>query len=171
MKLGRQGVNGAIGKTAKAGHETVRKVELILKKASQDDIEKLNSGKKTINKIYRKVMKEEKKQELMKIKPLTEFPNGVRLIQGDFRTVAKQIKSASVSLVLSDPPYDKANIHLYRDLAKTASRILKQGGSLVVYASTYHLPQVIKNLQSGGLLIYWWCFATKLNHYHGIIDK
>src|SRR6266540_959614 len=170
-RLGRQGVNGAIGKSAKAGHETVRKVEFILKKARKEDIEKLNSGKKTISKIYRKVMKEEKRKQLMQMKPLIELPDGVKLFCSDFREITKkEIKDNSIDLIFSDPPYDHNGISLYRDLAKVAKRVLLDGGCMVVYSGQYYLPQVMEAIQSQGLT-WWWCFCSKLNHYHGLVHR
>jgi 16S rRNA G966 N2-methylase RsmD len=169
-KLGRQGVNGIISKNAKAGHETVRKVEYILKNASKDDIEKLNSGQKTINKIYRKVQKEQKRLEFMKIKPVMELPNGVKLINGDFRIKANEIKDSSVDLIFCDPPYDKNGIALYGELAKLATRVLKQGSFMAVYAGQYHLPEVMAAIQNQGLK-WWWMFCSKHNHYHGLVHR
>lgn len=55
-------VNGQIGKEVGISHETIRKISIIQDKGSADYIQKLNSGQKTISKIYRKIKKEERRK-------------------------------------------------------------------------------------------------------------
>lgn len=167
--LGR--VNEQVGSRAKASYEQVRKVETIIQKASDEDREKLNKGQKTISKIYRKIQKAQKRNELMMMKPLMSLPKNVKLILGDFRDNAKEIRANTTDLLFTDPPYDKQSVPLYGELGKLAARVLKPGGSIVMYVGQYHLPQVIESIQSIKDLRYWWMFATKLNHYHGLVHR
>jgi predicted methyltransferase len=95
-------------------------------------------------------MKEEQRKELMSMKPVIFLPKNVKLFLGDFKMKVKEIKDNSIDLLLSDPPYDADGISLYGELAKVATRVLKDGGSMVVYAGQYYLPQVMEALQSGG---------------------
>jgi DNA modification methylase len=78
---------------------------------------------------------------------------------GDFRTVLQDLEPDSVDLILTDPPYDKASIPLYGALAEFAARVLRPGGSLVVYCGQYALfeigPLMAANLR------YQWCFDVR----------
>lgn len=79
------------------------------------------------------------------------------LIVGDFRQVSAQIPSASVDLIFTDPPYDKAAADLYGDLAILAARVLKPGGILMAYSGQMHLPQIFASM--GQHLEYMWTCA------------
>ncbi len=56
----------------------------------------------------------------------------------------------TVDLVFTDPPYGKAGIPTYQQVAKLGQAVLKPGGFLVVYTSDYWLaetfPEMIKHL-------------------------
>jgi 16S rRNA G966 N2-methylase RsmD len=58
-------------------------------------------------------------------------------------------------LIFTDPPYDAKSIPLYGELAKLASRVLKEDGSLLTYAGHYALPQIFDAMKNSGLT-YWW---------------
>lgn len=79
------------------------------------------------------------------------------LIVGDFRRLGGQIPSASVDLIFTDPPYDKAAADLYGDLAILAARVLKPGGILMAYSGQMHLPQIYASM--GQHLEYMWTCA------------
>jgi site-specific DNA-methyltransferase (adenine-specific) len=64
------------------------------------------------------------------------------ILLGDFRDVLADVPDNSVSLIFTDPPYDKDSIPLYGDLARLAARVLIDGGSLVCYAGQYALPAI-----------------------------
>jgi hypothetical protein len=82
------------------------------------------------------------------------------VILGDFREVGKDIPDDSVALIFTDPPYDRASLPLYGEVAKLAARVLLPGGSLIVYGPNYALPEVM-NL-CGEHLRYWWTLAFLL---------
>jgi len=106
----------------------------------------------------------------MKIKPVMSLPKNMKLICGDFRTEADQIKDNSIDLVFCDPMYDQKSIGLYADIANVAKRVLKNGCSLILYAGQYFLPEIIKSIESSGSgLNYHWAFCLKLNHGHKLI--
>jgi hypothetical protein len=58
------------------------------------------------------------------------------------------VRANSVDLIVTDPPYDRASIPLYRDLSAFATRTLKPGGLLFAYAGLLYLPQIMENLGS-----------------------
>jgi 16S rRNA G966 N2-methylase RsmD len=63
------------------------------------------------------------------------------LVLGDFREKAQSITSNSVDLVLCDPPYNRESNGLYGDAARVAKRILRPGGSLLIFCGTNCLPK------------------------------
>jgi ParB family transcriptional regulator, chromosome partitioning protein len=81
-----------------------------------------------------------------------------RLHVGDFRRLApKLIADASIELVLTDPPWGRDGISLYDDIAREAARILKPGGSLIVYVGQIGLPDALPAMAKH--LRYFWCCA------------
>jgi hypothetical protein len=55
-----------------------------------------------------------------------------RLLHGDFRNVGHEVPSGSVDLILTDAPYEREYLELFQPLSLFASRVLREGGSLVV---------------------------------------
>jgi site-specific DNA-methyltransferase (adenine-specific) len=78
---------------------------------------------------------------------------------GDFRETMKGLPDESVDLIFTDPPYGEDHIKDYGDLAQIAARVLKPGGSLIVYAGHYALPQIFELMCPH--LRYWWMLAVK----------
>ncbi len=76
---------------------------------------------------------------------------------GDFRVVLNDLPDDSVDLILSDLPYAEEYIELFGDLARFASRVLKPGKLLACYTGHFHLPAVIRQLESS--LNYVWTAA------------
>ncbi len=70
--------------------------------------------------------------------PMTER---FELINGRFQDV--DLEPASIDIIITDPPYDKKHVFLYKDLAIFASDILKPGGSLLVMSGLYYLPEIL----------------------------
>jgi tRNA G10 N-methylase Trm11 len=63
---------------------------------------------------------------------------------------------SSIDLIFTDPPYNDESLHLYKDLARLADRVLKPGGSLITYFGQYSLPIVLKYILESSSLNYWW---------------
>ncbi len=72
------------------------------------------------------------------------YTGDVGVICGDFRAHQDRIEDDSVSLIFTDPPYNKKTIPIYEDLAKFAEAKLVDGGSLVTYLGDYALPEVME---------------------------
>jgi len=70
--------------------------------------------------------------------PMTER---FELINGRFQDV--DLTPASIDIIITDPPYDKKHVFLYKDLAIFASDGLKPGGSLLVMSGLYYLPEIL----------------------------
>jgi len=81
------------------------------------------------------------------------------LVIGDFREIGNQVvPDESTSLIFTDPPYDRRNIPIYQALAEFGSRVLLPGGSLLVYAPHYALPEILSAMT--GKLRYFWTIAV-----------
>ena len=92
-----------------------------------------------------------------------EIAARIKLIQGDFQYIdAATIGDKSIDLIFTDPPYHKEWLPMYEPLGKLACRVLKEGGSLVMYAGHYALPQIFDYMKNSGLK-YWWEMVVKHN--------
>jgi DNA modification methylase len=67
----------------------------------------------------------------------------------------KDIPDDSIDLIFTDPPYAKQYLYLYEELANNAPRMLKEGGSLVMYASQYALPEICDYMKNSELKFRW----------------
>ena len=87
----------------------------------------------------------------------------IRLYHCPFQELEKKakIKRNSVSLILTDFPYNKEFLPQLSELSKFAKRVLKQGGLLVTYSGQYYLPEVLERL--GENLTYRWTMASVWN--------
>jgi hypothetical protein len=79
-------------------------------------------------------------------------PSGV--VHGDFRNVAAQLPDDSVDMIFTDPPYDRATVPIYEDMARIARRILRPGASLITYIGHYALFDVGTIMTP--YLKFWW---------------
>ena len=99
-------------------------------------------------------------QERFRAKPSRTPLEGddYKLLCGDFRDVGHEVPSDSVSLVISDAPYETEYLDLYGPLALFCRRVLKPGGSLLCMVGQYHLPRIMADLSKH--LEYQWTIAT-----------
>ena len=74
------------------------------------------------------------------------------IITGDFRQV--EIQDESVALILTDPPYDRESLELYGDVAEMAEKALLPGGSMVAFAPTYMMREILNSCAEH--LRFWW---------------
>lgn len=156
-------------------HATYERSRKIIIKGSEDQKNALRKGDVRIKKIYRQLRREEKEAELIKKAKLApsiaqllrhnqpkQFGDAnVQLYHSDFRLLTEQqIPSESVELIFTHPPDDPDSLPLYRDLARSANRWLKEGGSLVIYASQWTVPTVFNYMGSNNLQ-FWWIISVK----------
>jgi len=73
---------------------------------------------------------------------------------GDFREHADKVADGSLSLIFTDPPYDRKAIELFDGLGKFAGDKLADGGSMMLYVGQTQLPDAIRILQKH--MRYWW---------------
>ena len=137
--LGRQGVNEKLGKSTGTSHETIRKIERIMKEAPQVIIDKATRGTYSVNKAFKHLQNEQRRKELINTKSVIDLPSSVMLLQGDLKEKGKEIPDNSIDLIFTDPPYAEKDLDLYKDLGTFANRVLKEGGSLITLVGHYAL--------------------------------
>ncbi len=136
---------------------TFERAKKIIEHAPEEVKKKLRAHdpNTSISKEYQNIVKAEKKEKRQeKIKQLqVKLPEKVTLHNSEFQKVF--IEGGSVSLIITDPPYHQKDLHLYEDLAVHASRVLREGGSLICYAGHYAIGKVISLVEKHGLKFQW----------------
>jgi hypothetical protein len=155
-----------VAKVAKVSHDTVAKVKVINKaveagKVAPEVIEKLRSGEVSINRVVKDVKEAataekrntQRKEAAAKTEP--QFFDNVHI--GDFRDHFDKVADGSLSLIFTDPPYDRKAEELFAGLADFAACKLAEGGSLVMYLGHLQLPAAF--IAFNGKLRHWWTCA------------
>jgi hypothetical protein len=126
---------------------------------SEDTVEAIRRGKTAIHRVAKDI--KETRQREARAEKRTAAAKGVkldsRIIVGDFRKHADKIPDGSLSLIFTDPPYDKEASKLFSGLADFASGKLADGGSLVMYLGHLQLPAAFAAFS--GKLRHWWTCA------------
>jgi len=80
------------------------------------------------------------------------------LICGDCDEGMARMRSGSVDVIFTDPPY-LADLYTeaYQVLARHAGRLLVPGGYLVTYCPQFHLPVILRILDGSGIAYFWLC--------------
>ena len=155
-----------IAKVADVSHDTVAKVKVINKakeagKVSPEVIAKLHSGAVSINRVARDIKEnqsiekrqQQRKEAVAKAEP--QFFDNVHV--GDFRDHFDKVADGSLSLIFTDPPYDRKAEELFDGLAEFAAAKLADGGSLVMYLGHLQLRSALNAFD--GKLRHWWTCA------------
>ena len=134
---------------------TFERSKKIIENAPEQVKQVLRDGKSSISKEYQKLRKDEKKtirqEEISKHQVI--LPENVTLHNKLFQNIF--IDGNSVSLIITDPPYHEKDLLLYNDLAVHASRVLRDGGSLLCYVGHYAIGRVITMMEKAGLKFQW----------------
>jgi 16S rRNA G966 N2-methylase RsmD len=152
-----------IGKASNTSHDTVAKVKVINKaveagKVAPEVVAKLHTGEVSINRVARDVKEtmvaekraEQRKEAAAKVEP--QFFDNVHI--GDFRKLTDKVADGSLSLIFTDPPYDRKAIDLFDGLGEFAADKLADGGSLIAYVGHIQIPDALEILSKH--LRYWW---------------
>jgi len=165
-KLGHSGADRKVGKSVGIGHDTISRVRYIQKKASEDDRKALERGRKSINEVYKTLQKQEIRSKLLAEKPIIKLSGNADLRMGDFVEESNSIPDNSIDLIFTDPQYGGKDDETYRQLGHLAKRVLKVGGSMIVFIGTYDLPEHTNLILESGLK-YWWIICMKQTGQHG----
>jgi 16S rRNA G966 N2-methylase RsmD len=152
-----------VAKAANVSHDTVAKVKIINKaveagKVAPEVINKLHSGEVSINRVVKDVKEAatverrttQRKEAAAKTEP--QFFDNVHV--GDFRDHFDKVADGSLSLIFTDPPYDKKARQLFDGIGEFANAKLCEGGSLICYVGQTQMPTAMADLQKH--LRYWW---------------
>lgn len=94
-----------------------------------------------------------------KLKKYLQGNRILKIYNEDFRN--SKIEDESIDLIVTDPPYPKQYLNLYKDLAIYAERVLKPGGSLYAMAGQSYLPEIMNLMNVDGLKYNWTlCYLT-----------
>jgi len=136
---------------------TFERAKKIIEDAPEEVKQKLRDGNPhtSISKEYQHLVKEQKKEKRHdEIKQLqVNLPEKVTLHNSEFQKTF--IEGNTVSLIFTDPPYHDKFLHLYEDLAVHASRVLRDGGSLVCYVGQGNIGKIINMMEAQGLKFHW----------------
>ena len=136
---------------------TFERAKKIIEEAPEEVKQKLRDGNPhtSISKVYQNLVKEQKKEkrhdEIKQIQ--VNLPEKVTLYNSEFQKTF--IEGNTVSLIFTDPPYHDKYLHLYEDLAVHASRVLRDGGSLVCYVGQGNIGKIINMMEAQGLKFHW----------------
>jgi hypothetical protein len=72
----------------------------------------------------------------------------------DIASLTKTLDADTVDMIFTDPPYDRASIPLYGQLAALASRVLKPGKFCLAMSGGLYQPEIL-SLMSAHLTYYW----------------
>ena len=153
---------------------TYKRAKYIMENGTENQKQLLGSGTSEINTIYRQIQNEKKRQELIKNAKenlILELPDSCKLLHGDFREKLKDIPDNSIDIIFTNPPYKKQDLPICKDLAVLATRVLKPGGSLVLYIGGYELPEVIDYLRNAGLRYWFYVFVKHTGGLSTLWDK
>lgn len=144
-----------IAKKSDVSGTTFERARKVIENAPEETKQQLREGKTSINKQYQIIRKNEKRETRQnEIKNLqVNLPDTVTLYNQEFQTVS--IPENSISLIMTDPPYHEKYLYLYKDLAKHAFKVLREGGSLICYAGHYAIGTIINMMEEEGLSFHW----------------
>lgn len=160
--LASKDANEETGKSAKAvakkigvSTTTFERGKAVNERGTAEQKDKLRKGVVTISKVYQQMQKNEKRNERETELKKTQInlPNTVQLHNKPFQELVLQ--PGSVGLIITDPPYAEVDLDLYKDLAKQAIIVLKDGGSLLTYAGHFCIDRVIDYMKQEGLKYHW----------------
>jgi 16S rRNA G966 N2-methylase RsmD len=124
-----------------------------LAQLDEADFEAVRTGRKTRKETNREVRaKRDRARKTAQLK--CENAEGVR--KGNFVEVLDDIRN--INAIITDPPYGKSSLHLWRELGRFSADRLTDDGVLVAYSGQMYLPQVLAAL--GESLDYFWLLAV-----------
>jgi ParB-like chromosome segregation protein Spo0J len=148
-----------VGRIVGKDRKTLEKARAVVRAAEIDErfrplVEQMDRTGKVDRAYYELRRVEVEESEAV---PIARRPDA-KIITGDFRNQGHIIKSRSVDLIFTDPPYARKYIAQYGELAEFAARVLVDGGSLIAYVGHYAIPEILPLMTRH--LRFWWVIAV-----------
>lgn len=80
--------------------------------------------------------------------------NNIKIMFGKFQERCREIENESIDCIITDPPYDKQSLYLWRYLGVFAERLLKPSCFCVAYSGWFYLPELINNVLKSNISWY-----------------
>ncbi len=80
----------------------------------------------------------------------------VQLYALPIQKLAAKVPPQSVDTIITDPPYEKAGVHLYSVLKEFGIHALKPGGSLLAFCGSAWLPEIMRRICEDKRLKWQW---------------
>lgn len=129
-------------------------------KAAPEVLDKIRRGEASIHRVAKDLKekeqreaRQEKRVEAARAAPALD----TRIIVGDFRKYGGKVADGSLSLIFTDPPYDREASKMLPALAEFAAAKLADGGSMLCYVGQTQLPAAMDAFRKH--LRYWWTVA------------
>ena len=87
--------------------------------------------------------------------------DGVALYQGNCLEILPQLEPGSVDAVITDPPYPKEYIALYRDWWTACDYTMRSGSVCFAMVGQYFLPDVIESFPKNWTYLWCGCFEAR----------
>ena len=145
---------------ARQAHVSERKLRRVAELAKGDPklVGRIVAGEVTIQKARKELHRQVKAQCKAAVPGnLPAITDRFAVYEGRFSEVGWQVKDQSVEWIITDPPYERREVHIFRGLALFAARVLKPGGSLICMVGQSYLPEVFRLLAEH--LNYQWTMA------------
>lgn len=154
-----------LAKAAGVGERTYDAGELILDAAEKGEvepevIEAIRKKEKSIHRVARDLKEKrqrDKRDQTRDTAAAAVAEVDARIIVGDFREHTDTVPDNSVSLIFTDPPYDRKATDMLDGLGAFAAAKLAPGGSLICYVGQTQIPGALDALRKH--LRYWWTIA------------
>jgi hypothetical protein len=138
--------------------KTVRRAESLAKEVAECAVlMDALKNKVPVRKAKEQMQREKRTQDRASAAKSIVLPVGKDIILGDFRKHADKIADGALSLIFTDPPYDRKASEMLPDLGAFAKAKLAEGGSLMLYVGGTQLLDALDAIRPH--LRYWWTVA------------
>lgn len=148
-------------KAVEAGEASVSAAAVVAREPKERQREIVAKGREEIVREANRIKREEKKKKQEERERKAESAVAAMPRKGErWRLIhapvsgLDEIEDGSIDCIVTDPPYPREYLSVYGDLARTAARVLKPGGSCFVMVGQSYLPEIIGELES--CLTYHW---------------
>lgn len=139
---------------------TISKINTIWESGNEDIKQKVDDKKVSVDKAYKQVKTQEKKEEKERIaESAKDLKIKIDFRLGDCESIFDDIPDGSIDCIITDPPYPFEFINTWSKLSKLAKRVLKPNGFCIAYSGQMYLPEVLKRMSEH--LDYYWMFNLR----------